>query len=170
MSGTDKLPKGRGEQMNKRRNETKLTRLTRQNRLGIFAALAIMFAIVGSVQVAEAKTYYTLYDVRYNNDDITPWLRPYIDHIEFDLEYGTGHGYGARLYFTGNGKYIAKYDSGASAMARYVMSLPEWEQSRSEKSVTEEIKYHAWWPGKWVVHIEYYCAELQSWEIYRKYC
>lgn len=77
---------------------------------------------------------------------------------------------GARLYFTNQGKYIAKYDSGAVPMAQYVMSLPEWTPSRSQKSVSEEIKYHAWWPYKMVVDIEYFCVDLKPWEVYKRYC
>lgn len=120
---------------------------------------------------AEAKYTYTFAGhsaVYYTNSDIVQWLRPYIDHIELDTV--SQPGVGARLYFTNQGKYAAKYDSGAVPMAKYVMSLPEWTPSRSQKSVSEEIKYHAWWPGRMSVDIEYFCSDLKSWEVYRVYC
>ncbi len=143
------------------------------NWMRTFAAVMLIAGmLIATVAPAEAKTYYYTssgnYAVRYNNEDIVQWLRPYIDHLEYDLV--SMPKVGARLYFTGTGKYVAKYDSGASAMAKYIMSMPEWTPSRSEKSVIEEIKYHAWWPYKWIVHIEYYCADLQSWEVYKVYC
>lgn len=125
-------------------------------------------AMFAMVTPAEAKYSYTFAGhpaVYYTNADIVQWLRPYIDHIEYDTAYGSKHGYGARMYFTTTGKLYAASttsDSMARAMAKYVMSMPEWAPERSENSVTKEIAWHAR-TYRYQVDIEYYYEDLTSW-------
>ncbi|MDF1498262.1 MAG: hypothetical protein P1P85_02820 [Patescibacteria group bacterium] len=66
-----------------------------------------IFLILLCVMIApvSAKTYYTFagHDaVRYEHSDISLALRPFVDHIEYDIVCSSGAG--ARLYFTDWGK------------------------------------------------------------------
>jgi len=117
---------------------------------------------------ASAKTYYQFYGhdaVRYNNNEIAPALRPYVDHVEYDLKYNLGSGCGVRLYYTEEGRRsIAAGDNELlSRMTNAVMAAPERKHQRSYASVGTEILMHAEW-GRSEVHIEYNYVDLQWWE------
>lgn len=120
-----------------------------------------------------AKTYFEFYGhdaVRYNNDEITSSLRPYVNCVEYDLKYNLGSGCGVRLYWTEAGKNKIKNGDTqlADQMTNAVMSAPEWKQQRSYTSVWTEIWMHSEWDRS-EVHIEYNYIDLQWWEMPYRY-
>lgn len=110
----------------------------------------------------------------YEQADIPSELRLYIKGLEYDRVYGYGPGYGARLYFTNYGKLALATPTAVTKLmgvTKFIMNNPEWYRERPYLSVSTEIQYHAMWPTRWQVDIEYHCSELKFWEVpYNKYC
>ena len=139
-----------------------------KDRFGILLIMAITIDLVATVASAEAKTYYTFDGhnaVRYNNNELVSVLRPYVDHVEYDLKYNVGSGCGVRFYYTEEGrKNIAAGNQYLlNRMTNAVMTAPEWKHQRSYISVWTEIWMHAKW-NRSEVHIEYNYADLKWWE------
>ena len=129
--------------------------------------LLTMALLLITATPAAAKTYHEFsghWVARYEQSDLDPSFRPFIDHIDYDLM--SAPMMGARLHFTDWGKIAiaAHRESLAGPMAYSVISAPEWSGDRSLCSVKYEIWQHALWPYKMVVDIEYRQADLKSWE------
>jgi len=134
----------------------------------IAVATLLIAALCVVAMPVQAKTYYTFDGhpaVRYENSDIESRLRPYVDHVEYDLKSNVGHGYGCRLYLTEAGKEAFRMRSSSvmGGVTNAVMTAPEWKQQRSYMSVATEIYMHAEW-DRTTVHIEYNYADLKWWE------
>jgi hypothetical protein len=106
--------------------------------------------------------------VQYENKDIVAKLRPYVDHVDYDLTYDRGSGYGCRLYLTEEGR--KNIEAGNSyllkAITLGVMNAPEWKQERTFHSVREEIRFHSQ-IGRKVSGIEYYYQDLKPYEYWK---
>ena len=127
----------------------------------------VLMAMVAMATPVSAKTYYTTSSghaaVRYEHSDISSSMRPFVDHIEYDLV--CAQGVGARLYFTNWGKKaVVLYPSLAESIAYNVIHAPEWTGDRSLRSVKYEIIQHGIWPNRMIVDIEYYYRDLKPWE------
>lgn len=145
-------------------------------RIGIVTILLFVIATIAIVPI-EAKYDITKYQHRvtvYETSDIPSNLRPYIAGLEYDRVYDAGYGYGGRLYFSTYGKATLKsplYVSALRDVTNFIINNPEWYGGRSYLSVSTEIQYHAMWPARWQVDMEYYCSELKWWEQpYKSYC
>lgn len=130
------------------------------------ALLTMALLLITAMPVA-AKTYHEFgghWVARYEQSDLDPSFRPFIDHIDYDLM--SAPTMGVRLHFTDWGKTaIATHmESLAKPIAYNVMAAPEWSGDRSLRSVKWEIYQHAVWPNRMVVDIEYYHADLKWWE------
>lgn len=150
---------------------------TNKSSIGLAAITLLIMAGFDMVTPVEAKTYYTLYDVRYEHSEIPSNLQPYINKVEYDIPSSTvsGYGYGVRLYLYDSSKWVLTGSQGATIIPQitsYVMSRPEWRGDRSFNSVNMEIMLHVqaatYWPARInPTHIEYFYSDLKWWESYR---
>ena len=120
----------------------------------VIALLAmVLLCVIATPAVAKTYGWFDGHQVaRYEQSDLDPSFRLFIDHIDYDLM--SAPRMGARLYFTEQGKdVIALYRNGvAGPMAYSVMAVPEWSGDRSHP-VKWEIWQHAIWRGRMVVDI-----------------
>ena len=130
-------------------------------------AILTMVLLCAMATPATAKTYHEFsghWVARYEQSDLDPSFRPFIDHIDYDLM--SAPRMGVRLHFTDWGKIViaTHRESLAGPMACSIISAPEWSGDRSLRSVKWEIYQHAVWPNRMVVDIECYYADLKWWE------
>lgn len=147
-----------------------LVGMKRGKLFSVLAIILIVTTLAIVVTPVAAKLYYYRWghwNLRYEHHDIPSHLRPYVEAVEYDLNYAKGKRYGVRLYLTWRGRILCSWTQPggyyiAIMIARYVQTRPEWKGDRSLTSVYKEIRYHApmfWDPG---INIEYYYDDLPT--------